>query len=167
MGQYHILCNFTKKEFVHPHGIGNGLKLAEQLYSTYGMKDAMFLLLASRSNGRGGGDLHDMEGFEIVGRWCGDKVGMVGDYTENDDMPKIRGAKKIYGYCRPDYDTELSQNGWVNITKQVREAIAKVHEIEFSGDGWLNITEKNGKNVEKAMAPDMVLVAKKKKGSKK
>ena len=30
MGQYHKLYNVTRKEFVHPHKIGNGLKLTEQ-----------------------------------------------------------------------------------------------------------------------------------------
>jgi hypothetical protein len=33
MGQYHYLVNFDKKQCIHPHQIGNGLKLAEQICS--------------------------------------------------------------------------------------------------------------------------------------
>ena len=31
MGQYHVLYNTDKKEYVHAHRIANGLKLLEQV----------------------------------------------------------------------------------------------------------------------------------------
>ena len=154
MGQYHVLVNFDKKEYVHPHALGNGLKLADQFYSRYGMKDALFLLMASKSNGRGGGDLND---GGVVSRWAGDRVALIGDYTEASDHPKIRGVEKIYGHCGGEH--EESSNGWVNITRKVAQYLESALEIEFTGTGWKDTIE-NGKKVEAAMAPDMVITAK-------
>jgi hypothetical protein len=33
MGQYHVVVNLTKREFIHPHKLGSGLKLWEQIAS--------------------------------------------------------------------------------------------------------------------------------------
>ena len=78
MGQYHVLVNLDKKEIVHPYGIGLGLKQWEQVGDFYGtLPDAMYLLCMS-SPASGGGDLPRTE---ISGRWAGDRVVIVGDYT--------------------------------------------------------------------------------------
>lgn len=154
MGQYHVLVNFDKKEYVHPHALGNGLKLAEQFYSKYGMKDALFILMASKSNGRGGGDLND---GTVVGRWAGDRVALVGDYTEASDHPKIAGVEKIYENCGGE--SRGGQNGWVSITPKVAKYLESALEIRFSGTGWKDTVEK-GEKVDPAMAPDMVITTK-------
>jgi hypothetical protein len=135
MGQYHVLVNFDKKEYVHPYALGNGLKLAEQFFSDHGTKDALFVLMASKSNGRGGGDLEDSG---VVGRWAGDRVAFIGDYTEKSDHPEIRGIDKIYGYC----GSEGGENGWENITDKVAAYLETVLDIEFVGDGWKDIVTK-------------------------
>ena len=54
MGQYYIIINRDKKQFVHPHRFGDGLKLLEFGCSATGTLTALAVLLAS-GNGRGGG----------------------------------------------------------------------------------------------------------------
>lgn len=89
MGQYHRTYNLDKKEFIHPHSIGNGLKLYEQIADPLSTSTALFALLAN-SNGRGGGDFpkHD-----LIGHWAGDRILVQGDYAEEGDSgyvnPKV------------------------------------------------------------------------------
>ena len=136
MGQYHYLVNLTKKQFVHPHQIGNGLKLREQVGWPYSTSTALVMLLAA-SNGRGGGDFGE---HRLVGSWAGDKVAFIGDYAEENDL---RGA----GYDAPRIfqfvsDEVLARRyGWKNISAQVREMMAAEFDIHYKGEGWLEIGE--------------------------
>jgi hypothetical protein len=57
VGQYHYVVNLDKREFLHPHRFGDGLKLMEFGCSTEGTLTGLAILLAC-SNGRGGGDLY-------------------------------------------------------------------------------------------------------------
>ena len=50
MGQCHYLINLDKKQFVHPHQIGNGLKLYEQVGWEYSTATALVMLLAASSH---------------------------------------------------------------------------------------------------------------------
>lgn len=96
MGQYHFICNIDKKEFLHPHHLGDGLKLLEFGCSADATLTALAVLLAA-SNGRGGGDLHidpqnDRDRLiaeHIVGRWAGDRIAIIGDYHEQADVPDV------------------------------------------------------------------------------
>jgi hypothetical protein len=86
MGQYHLIANLDKKQYLHPHRFGDGLKLMEFGCSSPGTMTALAVLLAPQSaeGGRGGGDFHhDVEG--IVGSWAGDRIAIVGDYAEEGD----------------------------------------------------------------------------------
>lgn len=86
MGQYHTLYNKTKKEFIEPHNIDNGMKLLEQI-GWAGSTSSVLMLLISNSNGRGGGDLnHDNPALNsVIGSWAGDSIVLQGDYVcEND-----------------------------------------------------------------------------------
>lgn len=85
MGQYHVVYNTTKKEYVHAHRIDNGLKLVEQVGWMGSTSTALFLLLAN-SNGRGGGDAPD---HHMIGRWAGDRIVIQGDYAEPGDQAFI------------------------------------------------------------------------------
>lgn len=104
MGQYHYVTNLDRKEFLHPHKFGDGLKLLEFGCSADGIMTGLAVLLAT-SNGRGGGDLQieqydpqtkeykaeskraELLGEYIVGRWAGDRIAIIGDYHEEDDVP--------------------------------------------------------------------------------
>lgn len=56
MGQYYYIVNLDKKEYLHPHRFGDGLKLLEMACSSSGVLAGLSILLAD-GNGRGGGDL--------------------------------------------------------------------------------------------------------------
>ena len=93
MGQYHFICNLDRKEFLHPHRMGDGLKLLEFGSSGDGTMTGLAILLAT-SNGRGGGDLMldtdkrgDLLAEYVVGRWAGDRIAIIGDYHEPTDVP--------------------------------------------------------------------------------
>lgn len=96
MGQYHLTVNIDKKEFLDPHTLGDGLKLVEQFGNPYpGIRSALLVLLAC-SNGRGLGDLPR---DSLVGHWAGDRIAVVGDYTEPEDITG-HDASVIYDACR-------------------------------------------------------------------
>jgi hypothetical protein len=73
MGQYWILVNLTKGEYVEPM---RGLKLCE-IAGTPAMMWVLTKLLADESNDPSGGDFGD---HPMVGRWAGDSVLFAGDY---------------------------------------------------------------------------------------
>ena len=81
MGQYHKVYNIDKKQFIHPHKIGHGLKLLEQVGFDKSASSALFLLLAN-SNGRGGGDASH---HPLIGAWAGDRIVVQGDYARVTD----------------------------------------------------------------------------------
>ena len=110
MGQYYLTVNLDKKEVLMPHKLGVGLKLVEQLGSTDSTPNALFILLTC-SNGYGGGDLKDNSN-QMVGRWGGDKIAVVGDYAQPDDLPLMFGADKIYSLCH-SYPAECPEWGCI------------------------------------------------------
>jgi hypothetical protein len=82
MGQYHIPVNIDKREYLNPHKFGNGMKMLE--WGTGGGTVAGLTVLLACSHNRGGGDLHGDIG-DIGGRWAGDRIIVLGDYTEPGD----------------------------------------------------------------------------------
>ena len=120
MGQYHILVNLDKQEWVDPLGLGLGLKQYEQTGCEASLSDAMYLLMMS-SPASGGGDFKMVEG--VNGRWCGDKVVVVGDYTPENGIPGYEGnANALY---------EKAQATFVDITQSVRDAFEEIYEIKY------------------------------------
>ena len=81
MGQYHKVYNVDKKEMLHAHKLGLGLKLMEQVGFSRSTADILFFLLAN-SDGRGGGDA---DKHPLIGRWAGDRIVVQGDYAEPGD----------------------------------------------------------------------------------
>lgn len=80
MGQYHMIVNLTKKQFLHPHKFGEGLKLMEFGCDAMGVLTGLTILLAD-SNDRGGGDFRVED--PLVGSWAGDRIVITGDYGDN------------------------------------------------------------------------------------
>jgi hypothetical protein len=163
MGQYHYLINLDKKQVVHPHQIGNGLKLHEQIGWSYATATALVMLLAasSKEGGRGGGDFRAQH--PLIGSWAGDRIAFAGDYAEVDDLPGDN-AKSIYYHCKAACDPKAKDqplNGeepWTNISPQVREMMAAEFGIRYQGDGWLDIVEKRNGKVAPSLAPDLVIM---------
>ena len=123
MGQYHVLVNLDKKEVVTPHGLGLGLKQWEHLGEFNGtLADAMYILMMT-SPARGGGDFPSTN---ISSRWVGDRVLILGDYTQDSDVPSIPNAGLLYG----------ESGSYTDITELVAEAFEQVFRIKISGEGW-------------------------------
>jgi len=135
MGQYYYVVNLTKKEFLHPHKLGDGLKLQEQLNSTGGTMAALYLLLTC-SNGRGGGDVFapatdaelTMRVEEMVGRWAGDAIAIVGDYAEDADLPPKHEAGNIYERCR--------KGEFRDISDEILPVVELACNVRITGSGW-------------------------------
>lgn len=137
MGQYHVTVNLDKKEFIHPHQLGAGLKLREQTEDSGGTGDALLVLLAC-SNGRGGGDFPDNE---IVGRWAGDRIAIIGDYTENDDIPGVN-TKEVW---------EDETSSYTNITHLLKPILEEITGVKFNGDSKTYPNDRGPK-----LVPDMM-----------
>lgn len=131
MGQYHVLANLDAKEKVEPYGIGLGVKQWEHLGEFNGtLADAMYLLCMT-SPARGGGDLPRTI---ISGRWAGDRVVIVGDYTQNDDLTEVDNAKELYRQIDKEY---------VDISNFVAEAFREAFNINVNNhltETWKTIT---------------------------
>jgi hypothetical protein len=97
MGQYYVIANLDKREFLDPHTFGNGVKLMEFGMDGRSTLTGLAVLLAS-SNGQGGGDLHLPPGSayeDVPGRWAGDRVVIAGDYDDIEGSP----GKGVYDRC--------------------------------------------------------------------
>lgn len=126
MGQYHVLVNVDKREWVDPWGIGLGSKQLEHIgeagWPLVGsLADAMYILTMT-SPARGGGD---MPFTEVSGRWAGDRVMIVGDYTEDEDLPAEFLASQLYGTAHDSYQ---------EISDKVRVAFGKVFGLQFEAE---------------------------------
>lgn len=156
MGQYHYLINLTKKQVIHPHRIGNGLKLHEQVGWPCSTSTALVMLLSasSKDGGRGGGDFRC--GHPLVGSWAGDRIAFIGDYAEKNDIPN-KNAKQIHDLaeltCYPgerEYGKEPKPKGWEqwkDISADVRDMMSQEFGISYKGSGWLEIVD-NKKDTE-------------------
>lgn len=139
MGQYWKAVNIDKREFVHPHKLGAGLKLGEQLGTHPGTSTALLILLSSYTEKRGGGDPDLDENwwglnrhsnidkypgspapFSIPdypaiakrtwGRWAGDRVIVVGDYAKDEDWPDSPiPMSQLYERCLGEADLDNEQ----------------------------------------------------------
>jgi len=83
MGQYYVAVNLDKKEYVNPHRVGVGMKLWEQMANHPSTPELLYALLAC-SNGRGVSG--DLKNHDYIGRWAGDRIVVLGDYSKNGDV---------------------------------------------------------------------------------
>jgi hypothetical protein len=119
VGQYHRLVNIDKQEWVDPHGLGLGSKQYEHTGCDASLADAMYVLTTT-SPGEGGGDFPFTE---ISGRWVGDRVMIVGDYTKPNAIPGFAGADALYAIAQDKYE---------DITPQVRDAFERIFNIVYT-----------------------------------
>lgn len=139
MGQYYMLGNLDKKEYLHPHRFGDGLKLLEFGSSGSGTMNGLAILLAV-GNGRGGGDLHTETENGIVGSWAGDRIVIMGDYAdEPDDWKSVTKTKKEYMDAYKGMWREEDENGralgkseWVDISEAVLYEMAQDNYLRDS-----------------------------------
>lgn len=108
MGQYHKLFNLDKKQFVHAHRIDNGLKLMEQCGFEKSTSTALWLLVAASGGSRGGGDAR---AHDLIGSWAGDRIAVIGDYSEPEDLPNV------------DVRATYSEDGYEDISARVKQML--------------------------------------------
>lgn len=122
MGQYHIIVNLDKREYLHPHKLGDGLKLMEFGRSGMGTMTCLAILLAD-SNGRGNGDCRACS--PLIGSWAGDRIVITGDYGDDG---------QFYGLDLSDaFDDEIdlartnlysvARARFTDISMQIREVV--------------------------------------------
>jgi len=78
MGQYFVIANLDKKEYINPHRMAFGAKLWEIAVNRIA---AVFPFLLRQSSEGGGGDI-DFDS-KYAGRWAGDRIVVVGDYDDS------------------------------------------------------------------------------------
>lgn len=100
MGQYYLIVNLDKKQFLHPHKCGDGLKLLEFASSANGTLTALAILLADGNN-RGGGDLHSEH--PIIGTWAGDRIVIAGDYADEGKFTADP-SRTLYHVAHDEYE---------------------------------------------------------------
>jgi hypothetical protein len=160
MGQYHYLVNLDRREFVHPHKLGCGLKLWEQLASSISTGTALIVLLASASNGQGGGDLK--EGPPIIGQWRGNRIAFIGDYDDTSHYvggikAKKKGSEKMTG--AEIYNACGNGNPeWLDVSDEVCNVIENELNGKFDGTtGWRSFVYSDGSKATLGLKPDLVL----------
>lgn len=146
MGQHWKVVNLDKREFVHPHKLGCGLKLWEQIANAPGTGTALIILCAAMPEPRGGGDLglDDEIACRTIGRWAGDRVCLVGDYAMDSDLPGFPGFGIVYSLCADasSLDSDDKKNGltddqlFTDITDDVCAVIERELGGKFEGGGW-------------------------------
>ena len=115
MGQYHIIVNLDKKQYIQPWDFDNGAKLMEFGASGWGSAaNALCVLLAEQSaqGGRGGGDMRYDNG--LVGSWAGDRITIAGDYATEQDTHGFINGETLYVYAQQNYE---------NVGMKVRELL--------------------------------------------
>ena len=113
MGQYFMPVNTTKKEFLHPHCFGDGLKLSEFGTNGMGTMAGLSLLLRQSSDG--------LKPDEFVGgtlgSWANDQITIVGDYDDSGLYDEAYNQYKNISHSVIDL---LEQDPWI---KSAREDI--------------------------------------------
>jgi hypothetical protein len=115
MGQYYLIANTTKKQFIKPNRFGDGLKLREFGTSGFGTMYALAALLASGNN-RGGGDIPSDN--PVIGSWAGDSIVIAGDYGDE-------------GLFTEDKTINLYQEAsskYVNISNTIHECLIETDD---------------------------------------
>jgi hypothetical protein len=122
MGQYYVVANLDKREFLYPRHFGSGVKLLEFGSDGQSVMTGLAVLLAE-SNGRGGGDLNgDPEVIDkVAGRWAGDRIIVAGDYADEGEI-----GWNVYSDCGSE------SNGWEDISEEVVLAMCECRYLAES-----------------------------------
>lgn len=99
MGQYYIGVNTKRRERIHPHAFGDGLKLREFCGSSHGFLMGLAMLLRNddytdRLRGEDLGSITVGPSAAYAGRWAGDPIEVIGDYSKGG----------LYGIAMAEYE---------------------------------------------------------------
>lgn len=175
MGQYHILVNFTKREFVNPHSLGNGAKLLENVGFNTSLSSALFMLMAV-SNNRGGGDFRAEDNYnrtakkrKVIGSWGGDCVAVIGDYYDEGDVvnppniPELDEDTNVYSYVRDNFKDitgDIRRLFTLEFDAKYKKETYKIKRLDGtieSYDTWNQIYDKEEEE-QKPLRPDIMMI---------
>lgn len=142
MGQYYVIINIDKRQYLDPHKFGDSLKLMEFACSAEGVLCGLAVLLVD-GNGRGSGDLGSEE--PVVGSWAGNRVVIAGAYG---DPGKFLGDEE-----RPDRNPnpdvnlyKVARDYYEDVSDSVIRAIvaaegerSRLSKIDFTEEGWRTV----------------------------
>lgn len=146
MGQYYLIVNIDKEQYLYPHKFGDGLKLMEFGNSACGTLLGLAVLLANGNN-RGGGDLRT--DHPMVGHWAGDRVVVAGDYGDEGEF--LDGLDDAVDAAADDYDVDpdsltlyaVANSQFTDVSDAVIRAVVDgegdrhpLAGIDFDDDGW-------------------------------
>jgi hypothetical protein len=117
MGQYYIIVNLDKRQYIKPDKFGDGVKLLEFALSSLGTKTALAALL-SNGNGRGCGDIDSQD--PIIGSWAGDRIVVAGDYGDPFKFIPEELHDKIFNIA-----LERVEKSYPQLSKKEKERIAR------------------------------------------
>lgn len=170
MGQYYMIVNVDKGQYLDPHKFGDGLKLMEFGNSACGTLTGLTVLLADGNN-RGGGDLRTDD--LIVGSWAGDCIVVAGDYADGgkflpsvpkSELQEIANKCFSKGYQKPEevnlyhYAQEKFEDISDKVIKAIRDGEGSEHplsKMNLKDTGWRKKGEQDAPN----LRPDIVLTA--------
>lgn len=138
MGQYYVVVNLDKEQYLHPHVFGDGLKLMEFGQSYGGTLTALTILLSS-GNGRGGGDFtgNNMQKHPLVGSWAGDRIVVAGDY---DDRGKWLKDEELQTPPPTLYDH--AQDVFKDISDDILAVMIAAREFDLDGELFIYKSDK-------------------------
>lgn len=104
MGQYCLLVNEDRQEYISPHQVGCGAKLWEICANDLPRVLPYLLYQSSR---HGGGDPFN-QSTDHLGRWAGDRIVVVGDYDQSELYQTAEAAySEISDKIRPEINEFL------------------------------------------------------------
>jgi hypothetical protein len=128
MGQYFLVVNLDKREFIHPHAFGDGLKMMEFGRSGDGTMLALAVLLSDGFHARGDDP--------VIGSWAGDRVVVTGDYAATGRFTGDEGLN-LYAAVRESIAAAARQHGepglYRDVSEEVRRAVDRIEPGVFQG----------------------------------
>ncbi len=100
MGQYFLIANTDKKEFIHPHTLGSGLGAGQIIDDAGALKALGLLLLKS--------DCRMIQSIKstVPGSWAGDHIVIIGDEDSSRFFNEVEKTyKDISLECRSILET--------------------------------------------------------------
>jgi len=131
--EYFIIANLDKREYIEPHSFNGGSKLAEFIGSDY--LNALGWLVTDSSV--------PLEKARTRGRWCGDRIIMAGNWSDNDNAVQSKEYKHHYAEIHNDGYEDISADVVDELVSnemlrpETREAIARKKPALWSIPGPL------------------------------
>lgn len=130
MGQYFMIVNVDKGEYIHPHRFGQGLKLGEFSGAPDSVGQALLALTADGNQGAFG----DLPAHPVLGSWAGDRVVTAGDYAANG----THGAPEdtnVYGHAQAAFK-DVSDAVITALCEDPQHPLNSLVKSGIHADGW-------------------------------